>query len=175
VISLPTAIDGRPLLISRRGIDRGFRFRDVNGDGVSDVIVNNESQNAVYLWNSKNTGWIRAPFALPEKGYLVNADGTDQGLRFVDLDGDYDDDLVFSNEREYWVRLFDSSETGWSKETRRGNSDQPDALPPIVRGGRPGGVWFHSGAMIEENEFTTPLSREFIRRVPFAELLGNDE
>ena len=174
-VSLPETIDGRPFLTSDDGIDRGVRFRDVNRDGVSDLIVNNESQNAVYLWRADDPpGWERAAFSLPEDGCLVDAAGVDQGLRFVDLNGDRFDDLVYSNETGYWVRLFESRETGWSRETRRGRADEPDALPPIVRQGGLGGVWFHGGAMIEENEFTTPTNRDFIRRIPFAELLPQE-
>ena len=173
-ISLPETAGGIRLAISQQGVDRGVRFRDLNADGVSDLIVNNERQNAIFLWR-REAGWQRAPFELPALGWLVDAHGQDQGLRFVDLDGDADDDLVYSNDRGYSVRLFESFQTGWSEETRHGPTDQPDSLPPIVRGRQLGGVWFHGNAMIEENEFTTPLSREFIRRIPFEKLLGGSQ
>lgn len=170
--SPPTQVDGKPLRIAERGVDRGVRFRDLNGDGLSDLIVNNDSQNAVFLLDSKASKWRLAAFALPKRGCLVDAQGIDQGLRFVDLDGDSDDDLVLSNDREYWVRLFDGPTSGWSKQIRGGKSGDPNALPMIVRDGKLNGVWFHSGAMILENE-TTMKNKDFITRIPFEHILGS--
>ena len=61
-------------------------------------------------------------------------------------------------------------QTGWSKRVVRGKSGSPAALPPIVRHGKLNGVWFHSGAMILENERTTK-NKDFIVRIPFDEIL----
>ena len=165
--SLPEQVDGKPLHIVERGIDRGVRFRDLNGDSISDLMVNNNSQNAVFLWNEQASKWQRASFTLPERGCLVDAHGIDQGLRFVDLDGDLDDDIVLSNERQYWVRLFEGPTDGWSKQVRSGEPGDPGALPMIVRRGKLNGVWFHSGAMILENEYTMK-NKDFITRIPFS-------
>ena len=170
-VALPGQVDGKPLRIVERGTERGVRFRDLNGDGISDLIVNNDSQNAVFLWDERASNWQRASFTLPERSCLVDGQGIDQGLRFVDLDGDSDDDLVLSNDRRYWVRLFESPTSGWPKEVTRGESGDRGALPMIVRDGRLNGVWFHSGAMILENE-NTMKNKDFITRIPFMQVLG---
>ncbi|MCH9655711.1 MAG: FG-GAP-like repeat-containing protein [Planctomycetes bacterium] len=166
--ALPEQVDGKPLRIVERGVDRGVRFRDLDGDGVSDLIVNNDIQNAVYLWSHQTANWQRATFALPERGCLVDERGLDQGLRFVDLDGDKDDDIILSNERGYWVRLFAGLREGWSKEVVRGKPGDQAALPMIVRDGKLNGVWFHSGAMILQNEHTV-MNKDYITRIPFSQ------
>lgn len=168
--TLPEQVDGEPLLNARAGTDRGVRFRDLDGDGLSDLIVNNDSQNAVFLSDSRACNWKPASFALPRRACLVDQHGADQGLRFVDLDGDSDDDLVLSNDREYWVRVFVDAREGWSKLIRSGKPDDADPLPKIVRDGTLNGVWFHSGAMILQNEHTIK-NRDFIIRTPFGKLL----
>lgn len=168
--SLPTTVDGQPLLTAREGVDGGVRFRDVDGDGYSDLIVNNDAQNAVYLWSASASDWRRATFALPAKGCLVDADGLDQGLRFVDLDGDGDDDLVLSNEKEYWVRRFAGVDQGWATRGVAGKASAANALPAITRNGALMGVWFHSGAMVQANEFNSKRI-DLIDRRPFEELL----
>lgn len=165
--NLPEEIEDVPLLAVRDSIDRGVRFRDVNGDGLSDLIVNNDSQNAIWFRNVN--GWTAAPFALPDKNCLVNADGQDQGLRFVDLDADGDEDAVLSNERDYWVRLFDDAKTGWRTVTRTGKPGDAQAIPLIAQQGELMGVWFHSGHLVQVNEFTTKKS-DHTDRVSFAEL-----
>ncbi|MFV1965332.1 MAG: FG-GAP repeat domain-containing protein [Pirellulaceae bacterium] len=169
--AFPSQVAGTPLRSSIDGIDRGIRFRDLDGDGLSDLMVNNESQNAVFFANGDRHAWRPAPFALPGKGCLVDARGADQGLRFVDLDEDGDDDLVFSNDREYWVRLYEGPAKGWSITASQGKAGSPGALPPIVRQGTLNGVWFHSRAMVLANEFTF-RKPDLIERRPFQDLLS---
>jgi len=168
---LPAEADGEPLLTSRDGVDRGVRFRDLNADGFSDLIINNDSQNAVFLRQPAQSGWQRAPFALPARNCLVDGAGLDQGLRFVDLDADGDDDIVLANEREYWVRTFDGPATGWPALARSGKSTDPDAIPSIANKGELMGVWFHSGKMAQVNEFTARGREDNLRYLDFKELL----
>lgn len=169
--ALPAEADGEPLLTTRDGVDRGLRFRDINADGFSDLIVNNDTQNAVFLWQPAESTWQRAPFALPARNCLVNGAGIDQGLRFVDLDADGDDDIVLSNDREYWVRTFDGPAKGWSTLTRAGKATDPDAIPMITKQGELMGVWFHSGKMAQVNEFTAKGREDNLRYLDFKELL----
>ena len=168
--TLPVKVDGKPLFTAVNGMDRGVRFRDLDGDGLSDLIVNNEAQNAVFWQRSAGGAWERATFALPRKGCLVDANSADQGLRFVDLNGDGKDDLVLSNDRDCWVRLFEGPAKGWSKTLLQTKAGRPDALPAIVSEGRLNGVWFHSGAMLLANEFTAKQP-DLVERHPFSDLL----
>ena len=41
-------LDGKPIYTSLKNRDRGVRLRDVNNGGVCELIVGNESQNAVF-------------------------------------------------------------------------------------------------------------------------------
>ena len=58
-----------------------------------------------------STGAVEVPekmrrHALPETAQLQDQDGRDNGVRFVDLNGDGYEDIVLSNAREYGVFLF---------------------------------------------------------------------
>src|SRR5262249_61033745 len=107
-------------------------------------------------WNDRVKEWSKLEFSFPPDVSFVNANGTDNGLRFVDIDEDGFDDIVFSNAERFGVYLFSDMQTGWSRtvveETRhdpeaggtnvktvpqeqRGatHGTQPGDLPPIVR------------------------------------------
>ena len=145
-------------------VGSGTIFRDVDGNGVSDLIVNREDVNAVHLWSAAGKDWRRAAFALPEKGMLVDGSGRDRGLRFVDLDEDGDEDLVLSNETEYGVWLFENTRTGWSMELMKGRFAEDGPVPPITLNGRNNGAWFRRGEMLLVNEFTAKTKDHVIVR-----------
>jgi putative membrane-bound dehydrogenase-like protein len=161
-------LDGQPIFTMRGGKDRGVRLRDVNRDGRCELIVGNESQNAVFEWSPGEKTWKRLPYALPKGAAIMDADGRDAGLRFVDLNGDGFDDVIFSGASGYSIHLFVPVEKknvdwklGWSLEMRVGKRGEPGAIPLIA--GRGDAVQFRDGAMIVrgENEM----------RIPFEELL----
>ena len=62
------------------------------------------------------------PFTLPEGTAIVNAAGQDNGLRFVDIDEDGHDDVIFSNEERYSLHLFSSMKDGWSRRVLAGQA-----------------------------------------------------
>lgn len=110
--------------------------------------------------------------ALPGTASIKDAKGEDNGVRFVDLNGDGFEDIVMSNPREYGVFLFVPKERakknlqwdeGWSQVMREGKASDANSLPPIVdANGRDQGVTFRDGAMwIEATK----------QRIPFSELL----
>jgi len=131
-------LDSQPVFTAQKGCDRGARLRDVDGDGVDDLIIANESQNAVLAWTSAEQTWKRLPYSFPTGVAIVNAQGQDNGVRFVDLNEDGVDDLVFSNEKSYSVNLMVPTpvlgfQRGWSREIIRGNRGQMPEIPMIVR------------------------------------------
>jgi len=165
---LPDSVDGYPFYTTRDGVDRGVRFRDLVTDGCSDLIVNNESQNAVFLWRPKQERWEQADFRLPVKSAIVDGHGVDQGLRFVDLTGNGSPDIIFSNEEECWAYLFEGLSRGWSRLVLKSKGGE---IPPIVYNGAINGVWFHSGALVHANEFTERGDSGWISWVPLKDLL----
>ncbi|WP_395740673.1 PVC-type heme-binding CxxCH protein [Prosthecobacter sp.] len=109
---------------------------------------------------------------LPEAARLQGEQGRDNGVRFVDLNGDGNEDIVLSNAREYGVFLFVPKERakknlqwneGWSQVMREGKAGDANSLPLIVRAdGSDNGVTFHDSAMwVEATQ----------QRIPFSELL----
>src|SRR5205823_889141 len=123
--------------------------------------------------------WKQLPFALPRGVAIVDAQGGDNGLRFVDLNQDGYDDLLFSNEREFALHLFIATpkswlgwERGWTFKVTSGKRGEPGELPMIVRGGANpnNGAWFRAGQMFVQNEQTTHLPDK-VERHSFADLL----
>src|SRR2546422_6960674 len=90
-----------PILTVQDGRDRGVRFRDVDHDGRCELIVGNESQNAVFGWSPAEKTWKKLAYALPRGAAVVDAAGGDNGLRFVDVNEDGCPDVLLSNEQEF--------------------------------------------------------------------------
>ena len=105
---------GRPDPHATRGRDIGVSLRDLDRDGVCELIVGNEHQNAVFDFSQQ--GWKRLKFSLPEAARIVDNQGCDAGLRFVDFNEDGHDDIVFSNAQRYSAHAFTYSiRDGWTR------------------------------------------------------------
>jgi hypothetical protein len=86
---------------------------------------------------------------------VVDAQGRDAGLRFVDLDSDGHDDVVFSNSQRYAAYVFTSLADGWSRKLMDASQSEGRPLPMIVRGdGTNNGAWFSYNHMWVQNEDT---------------------
>ena len=152
--------------------DVGCRLRDLDHDGVCELIVGFPFFSAIY--RRETNGWRKLDYALPSGMSIVDAQGRDAGLRFVDVDGDGYDDVLFSNHERYSLHLFrrDSRDlrlkAGWTDEVLSGPRVNPltDPIPPIVRDGtnRNNGVWFKNGTMWIQNEDTAHLPDKVDRR-----------
>lgn len=163
-------VEGRKILTTVKGRDRGVRLRDLDGDGRCELIVGNREQQAVFRWAEKR--WELLPFALPEGTTIVNAAGQDNGLRFVDIDEDGYDDVLFSNEERYSLHLFTTMKDGWSRKILSGKRGDRGEIPAIAREGTNNGAWFHSRHLWVNNERTESLKDNVDRR-SFNELLAN--
>jgi putative membrane-bound dehydrogenase-like protein len=171
-------LDGKPILTIENGRDRGVRFRDVDQDGRCELIVGNDTQSAVLAWSPEEGTWKKLAYALPPGASIVDALGQDNGLRFVDLNDDGYDDVVFSNQDRYSVSLFVPKlylgfQPGWTRAVMTGTREQPGGIPMIVRGGSHpnNGAWFHSHYLWVQNEDTATLP-DLVDRRSFAEILG---
>jgi putative membrane-bound dehydrogenase-like protein len=176
-------LKGEPVLTSQGGRDRGVRLRDVDNEGQCELLVGNEKQNAVFHWSDSESSWKKLSFALPEGTSIVDSEGRDNGLRFIDINGDGYNDTVFSNDTGYSIHVFIAHakqwlgwEVGWSYKVRAGKRGQPGELPMIVRGGAHpnNGAWFHSGKMWVQNEDTATLPDKSAR-LSFNQLQLSDE
>ena len=161
------------------GIEAGFR--DLDEDGINEVILSvlDNDTNVILQWSIADKRWTRLPFALPagttlgtpyskDGSWKFRGFGTDAGLRFVDINEDGFDDIVFSNAERYSIHLFDSMKTGWNKEIlsgRRGDKDPGKELPMIIRrDGTNNGFWVHSRHLWWQNEDTATLNNLVDRR-----------
>ncbi|CAN5846744.1 hypothetical protein BH23PLA1_BH23PLA1_01220 [soil metagenome] len=167
-------IDGQPLITGNYRGDPGVRARDIDGDGRAEVLVADANRNVILKYDDDRRDWVQVPFGLPGLARLVDAQGRDAGLRFVDLDQDGFDDVVYSNDEGFGIYLFDSIETGWSREVIAGKPDDPDALPKIVSNGENRGFWVHSRHLWWQNEDTAGLP-DLVDRRSFHDLLKDVE
>ena len=175
-------VDGEAVLTLKKGVDQGVRFRDVDRDGSCELIVGNPTMNAVFSWDKEKNSWQRRDFNLPPNTSIVDAQGQDNGLRFVDVNGDGFDDVIFSNAERYSLNLYITNPvprlgwySGWSYESRAGKRGEAGEIPAIVRAGefRNNGVWFRNGHLWVQNEDTGHLP-DVVDRRSFAQMLAWD-
>ncbi len=118
---------------------------------------------------------INPSVPLPSATRALVQSGRDGGVRFVDIDEDGHDDLVFSNDQDYGVYLFDPAAKGWTRKVMAGKAGEPGALPKIVRDGEhDNGFFVHSRSLWWQNEDTAKLPNLVDRR-SFNELLRDVE
>ena len=147
------------------GVDQGVRLRDMDGDGQSELIIANSKHQAV-LRRDENGQWKEAgsfPVA------IVDARGNDNGVRFIDIDEDGNDDVIFKNGKDAGIYLFDEKTKLFSRKV-----ETPSDLPLIVRNGTNNGVWFAKKHLWVQNENTNRLPDGVDRR-SFQDLLGSTE
>jgi len=177
-------LDGQPILVAREGRDRGVRLRDLDRDGRCELIVGNEAQNAVFGWSEADQAWKKLAYALPRGTAIVDREGRDAGLRFVDLNEDGYADVLFSDDQAFSLHLFVpkanprlSWKVGWNDEVWSARREPAGLdIPKIVRGGSNGqnGVWFARRTMWIQNEDTANLPDKVDRRT-FRQLLTADD
>lgn len=171
------------IMTERNGIDHGVRLRDLDGDGVCELIAAHTTQAGVYQWNGKR--WNKLDYRLPEGTSIVTPEGKDAGLRFADIDQDGLEDVIFSNGQRYGVWMMESKDTGWTRKgiaAQRQNSGvgiehstETDVLPPIVRSdGTNNGAWIKRQHIYWQNEDTGKLRPDHIEKRRFEDLRGND-
>jgi putative membrane-bound dehydrogenase-like protein len=86
-------------------------LHDFDHDGVEEKLISRPGVNEIQRWNPTSKTWAKADYALPAGVWLMDDAGNDAGLRFVDLNGDGFDDILFSNPQSYAIHL-------WTKEVR---------------------------------------------------------
>lgn len=151
---------------------QAVRLRDINGDGRCELIFSDAAgpTSRVFAWDAEQRVWRPLPFELPAGVSVVDAQGRDAGLRWFDVDDDGDDDVLFSNERQYSLHIFDSPTSGWSIEVCAAQRREGDAIPMVVRQGTNNGAWLHSRHLWVQNEDTSRLPDGVDRR-SFRQLL----
>ena len=122
-------------------------------------------------WELLAWTWQVARDGLPDDVTIVDGAGRDAGLRFVDLDRDGYDDIVFSNEERYAVYRYDPKTSRFGNAVRSGLRSDADAVPMIVRRATNNGAWFAEGSMWVQNENTDRLP-DGVQRMTFEEMLG---
>jgi peptidoglycan/xylan/chitin deacetylase (PgdA/CDA1 family) len=172
-IADPAGLDGLtcdgPVLTAAGGRDRGVRLRDLDRDGVCELIVSNPAQQAIFRYTTD--GWQRLAESLPNGLNIVDAQGRDAGLRFVDLNEDYFADVVFSDAQRYAAYLHDTTRAGWSNRIVDSPRTAGRPLPMIVRGdGTNNGAWFRYGHMWVQNEDTGGVLSDHVDRFSFGAL-----
>jgi hypothetical protein len=180
-------LGGTPLR-DAKGEANGIELIDLNKDGYLDVVHTRGEQTNARVWSPESRAWQTAsgpidlkasqehplpstdPAALPPHARLLDDQGRDAGLRFVDLDEDGRLDIVFSNDDHYGVFLFDPATKKWSRQVIAGRAGEPNALPKIVKNGTNNGFFVHSKSLIWQNEETDKLP-SLIDRRSFQDLL----
>ncbi|HJT33963.1 MAG TPA: PVC-type heme-binding CxxCH protein, partial [Pirellulales bacterium] len=167
-------LDGQAIASAASYHDRGLRLRDLDGDGVSECLIAGVERRGVFRWDESEQSWRRLPFDLPDAVTIVDEQGRDAGLRFVDLDEDGYDDVVFSNESGYSIDLFESPQKGWSRHVVSGKRPDDQLVPPFATAGTNAGAWFASRHLWLQNEATDRL-KDLVDRRESGELLKGVE
>jgi putative membrane-bound dehydrogenase-like protein len=180
---------GQPVFTRAHTSDRGVRLRDVDNDGVCELLVANDTQSGILRWDRPRRRWQAGDWSLPGNAPIVNARGEDNGVRFVDINEDGYHDWLFSNEHQYGLWLFQPEfhlgwAKGWTRKVTAGKRASiagadfpapavpPEEIPAIVRDGahRNNGAWVRSRHLWFQNEDTAHLP-DLVDRRSFDDLL----
>ena len=119
----------------------GTVLHDFDHDGVAEKLVSRPGTNEIQRWNPTSQTWEKADYALPGGVQLVDEAGQDAGLRFVDLNGDGFDDILFSNSKQYAIQLWSKNvrpdlgwTRGWSQFVKSGTRTGAASEPPSLVG-----------------------------------------
>ncbi|MEX2285786.1 MAG: PVC-type heme-binding CxxCH protein, partial [Planctomycetaceae bacterium] len=170
------AFPGKP-----RNLHTEWTMHDLDYDGIAelfcDVTDRNDVKTQIFRLSDDGKQWLLLPFSLPQGTPYSHWESVAGGLRFVDINEDGYDDVVFSNDERYSIHLFESMKTGWSKQLLagvRGKKDPQEELPPIVnKDGTNNGFWVHSRHLWWQNEHTAKL-KDLVDRRSFDDLMKND-
>jgi hypothetical protein len=145
-------------------------FRDFDNDGTCELLAGRD----IFAWNAEANRWQPADFTLPPGVSSADAMGRDNGLRFVDLNGDGFEDVFQSNDSGYAIYLWAGKvradlgwKRGWPHLVARGPAASEVATAkvlPFVKNGENYGGWFHQGHAVWQNEDTFPLDAYVLRR-----------
>lgn len=168
---------GGPLQVAIDRRDAGVRFRDLDRDGCSELIIANQARQEVLRWTAAKADqpahWAPQPCDWPENVVLVDDLGRDAGVRLVDLDDDQLLDLVVSNEQGYAVHRFAGFDRPWQAVLAE-SRPEGKRIPSFVRAGTNNGAWIHSRHFWWQNEDTDRLP-DLVDRVAFNDLLDGVE
>lgn len=146
------------------GSTNSRRLKDVDGDGKIDVVPADEfSHFEVDLRG------------VPEELAPVTAVDRRGALRFVDVNEDGFDDIIFSNAERYSLHLWKNAEEGWSIKVINGLRGKDGGIGPVIpmivrSDGTNNGAWFHSRSMWVQNEDTNRLP-DLVDRLSFDDML----
>jgi len=155
----------------------GTLLQDFDRDGVQERLTSGPGVNLIERWNADRKAWEDAGYRLPEGVVMVDAAGRDAGLRFVDLNGDGFDDILFSNPTNYAIHLWTKVvrpdlgwSRGWSQFVRVGVRTGAKSEPPSVVGGT---VQVENGILVVSHP-ATDLTPASVARMPAASLIAFD-
>lgn len=134
LLTIPGWVAGQPAT-------PGTLLHDFDHDGTNERLTSRGNTNEIERWRPANKSWEKADYALPGDVWLVDETGRDAGLRFVDLNSDGFDDILFSNPQRFAIYLWSKEvrldlgwTRGWSQFVRSGVRTGVTSEPPSVVG-----------------------------------------
>jgi putative membrane-bound dehydrogenase-like protein len=114
---------------------------DFDHDGNPERLVNRPGVSTVETRDAASGAWKPAGYPLPDGVFALDAAGRDAGLRWVDLNGDGFDDVLWSNADAFAIHLWNKNvqpqlgwTRGWSHEVRTGRRTGAPGEPPSLVG-----------------------------------------